>query len=281
MAETGTNIAYIQVDHSLFPFSGNNPGIFYAPSYLTETPTISTPTGEVIPTNYYNIQAVTANGTFNATSLPPNIQPLGYNIVYTPAFYNTSIYRFMIGLPPSAVGKSNGIPGVTFGQTTYAMQPAYNMSHFEIMYESIPFNPYKNYTAHPTAWRLIPLQQAYQYQKEKIGTSIIFPPSYQVTSSADPIVQYFPGAKLYGQITTQSGLPVSGAYVTLFDQYGIPHGYTKTNVNGFYNLSAVPGNDTLFVTSGTFLHQYLSGSNTIKIFTVNVSRSQAERTDTS
>ncbi|MHB8361595.1 MAG: STT3 domain-containing protein, partial [Thermoplasmataceae archaeon] len=281
MAETGTNIAYVQIDHSLFPFSGNNPGIFYAPSYLTETPTISTPTGEVIPTNYYNIQAVTANGTFNATALPPNIQPLGYNIVYTPAFYNTSIYRFMIGLPPAAVGKSNGIPGVTFGQTTYTMQPAYNMSHFEIMYESIPFNPYKNYTAHPTAWRLIPLQQAYQYQKEKIGTSIIFPPSYQVTSSADPIVQYFPGAKLYGQITTKSGLPVSGAYVTLFDQYGIPHGYTRTNANGFYNVSAVPGNDTLFITSGTFLSQYLSGSHTIKIFSVNVSKSQAERTDTS
>ncbi|MHB1662604.1 MAG: STT3 domain-containing protein, partial [Thermoplasmataceae archaeon] len=64
--DTGYNIAYIQVDHSLFPFSGNNPGIFYAPAYLTETPSVATPTGEVIPTNYYNIQAVTANGTFNA-----------------------------------------------------------------------------------------------------------------------------------------------------------------------------------------------------------------------
>ncbi|MHB1492160.1 MAG: carboxypeptidase regulatory-like domain-containing protein [Thermoplasmataceae archaeon] len=279
--DTGYNIAYIQVDHSLFPFSGNNPGIFYAPAYLTETPSVATPTGEVIPTNYYNIQAVTANGTFNATSLPPNVQPTGYQITYTPTFYNTSIYRFMIGLPPSAVGQSNGIPGITFGQTRYSLQPAYNMSHFEIMYESIPFNPYKNYSAHPNAWKLISLQQAYEYQKEKIGTEIIFPPSYQITSSADPIVEYFPGAKLYGQVTSQSGIPISGAYVTVFDQYGIPHEYTRTNANGFYNLSAVPGNDSVFITSGTFLPQYLSGSNTIKIFSVNVSMSQAQRTDLS
>lgn len=278
--ETGYQISYIQIDHSLFPFSGNNPGIFYAPAYLTETPSVTSSSGEVIPTNYYSIQAVTSNGTYNVTSLPTNVQPIGYDITYTPAFYNTSIYRFMIGLPPSAVGHSNGIPGITFGQTTYSLQPAYNMSHFEIMYESIPYNPYKNYTAHPNAWTLIPLQKAYKYKKENKGTEIIFPPSYQITSSADPIVEYFPGAKLYGQITTQSGVPVDGAYVTLFDQYGIPHGYTRTNRNGFYNITAVPGNDTLFVTSGTFLQQYLSGTNTIKIFNVNVSMDQAERTDT-
>ena len=278
--ETGYRISYIQIDHSLFPFSGNNPGIFYAPAYLTETPSVTTSSGEVIPTNYYSIQAVTSNGTYNVTSLPTNVQPIGYDITYTPAFYNTSIYRFMIGIPPSSVGQSNGIPGITFGQTTYSLQPAYNMSHFEIMYESIPYNPYKNYSAHQDAWTLIPLQQAYKYEKENKGTEIIFPPSYQITGSADPIVEYFPGAKLYGQITTQSGVPVSGAYVTLFDQYGIPHGYTRTNRNGFYNISAVPGNDTLFVTSGTFLQQYLSGSNTIKIFNVNVSMDQAERTDT-
>lgn len=279
--ETGYSIQYIQVPSNLFPFSGLNPGIFYAPAYLTDTPSYNYH-GEIVPTNYYQINAITANGTYQLNQLPSGVQPLNYSIQYTSAFYNTSIYRFMVGYPAYITGNSNGIPGYDYGSTQYQLMPAWNMSHFEISYEGIPYNPYQDYSAHPNAWQLyVPLQQAYQYQQEGKGTAVIFPPASEYLTAANPIVSYYPGAYVSGQVKTSSGAPVQGLYVTIFDQYGIPHQYTTTNKNGFYNLTGLPGNDSIIISSGSFNSLYLTGSNTITGMKIKVTQDQAERIPTS
>lgn len=284
--ETGYNIKYIQVPTdnsvaSLLPTSATNTGIFYAPAYLTYSPSYATSAGGVIPTEYYNIYANTDNGTYSLQNLPAGLIPTSYNIQYTPQFYNTSIYRFTVGLPPSAVGQSYGIPGIDYGTTQYTAMPAWNMSNFMLVYENIPYNPYKDYQAHPTAWTTIPLQQAYTYQTEGKGTVELLPPVSTLLAISDPIVAYYPGAIVHGQVTMPDGSPVPGVHVTIFDQYGIPHQVATTNSQGYYNITALPGNDTLYFSTGTLSKEYLIGSSDLGIKRIEVSNNQANRIATS
>ncbi|QRF74944.1 Dolichyl-monophosphooligosaccharide--protein glycosyltransferase AglB [Thermoplasmatales archaeon] len=274
---TGYSIQYIQADHALFPSSVNNTGTFYAPSYLTDTPSYATAGGGVVPTNYYNVIVDTTNGTYPLQNVSTTATVTNEYLQYTPAFYNTTIYRLQIGFPASAVGVSNGIPGLVSGTTNLTIMPAWNMSNFEIVYELIPWNPYTNYAAHPNAWQDIPLQQAYTYLKEGIGTAVIFPSTSQMLGSSDPIVSYYPGAIINGRVTNSNGLPIGGVNVTLYDQYGIPHSVVQTNANGYYNLTAVPGNDTVVFSTGALNPLYLYGKNILKEQPVYVSTQQAER----
>ena len=274
---TGYSIQYIQADHTLFPSSVNNTGTFYAPAYLTDTPSYSTAGGGVVPTEFYNVIVDTTNGTYTLQNTPTSATVTNEYLQYTSAFYNSTIYRLQIGFPGSAVGVSNGIPGLVSGTTNLTIMPAWDMSNFEIVYELIPWNPYTDYAAHPGAWQDIPLQQAYTYLREGIGTAVIFPSTSQMLGSSDPIVSYYPGAIINGRVTNPSGLPVGGVNVTIYDQYGIPHSVVQTNANGYYNITAVPGNDTVVFSTGSLNPLYLYGKNILQEQSVYVSNQQAER----
>jgi dolichyl-diphosphooligosaccharide--protein glycosyltransferase len=189
-----------------------------------------------------------------------------------------------VGYPPSAVGLTSGIPGVSTGNSSYPVMPAWDMSNFEIVYSSSYYNPYKDYQNHLSAGKYIPLDQAYKLYKENNGTVVLFPPAVDLVSvnnEWDPIVSYYPGAIVQGKVISGDGKPAPGVYVTLFDQYGIPHEVVKTNASGEYSLVAVPGNDTLLFSTGKYNNLELSGSSTIASYSLNVSDSQAERTDVS
>ncbi|MCL4452127.1 MAG: glycosyltransferase family 39 protein [Candidatus Thermoplasmatota archaeon] len=276
ISETGYNIKYVGIDHSLFPVSGTDPGIFYAPEYLTDGLSY-TYEGEIVPYPYYQIYAVTANQTYQLNQTPTTAIVTNYEIFYNPAFYNSTIYRFTVGYPPSAVGSSQGIPGLTVNQTTAPVMPAWNMSNFELVYAGVPWNPYTDYQNHSAAWTVVPIQTAYKYQKEGYGTTILLPTLSSVQAEFDPIVAYYPGAIIHGRVTTRSGTPVAGAHVTLFDQYGIPHDVVKTNSQGYYNLTAIPGNDSIYVTSGALNPQYLIGSTLLNNTTIVITNAQADR----
>lgn len=274
--ETGYNIQYVTIDHNLFPISGTNPGIFYAPEYLTDKLSYSYQ-GEIVPYPYYQIYAITSNATYQLNQTPTTAVVTGYNIAYCPDFYNSTIYRFTVGYPPSVVGSSQGIPGLTVNRTSAPIMPAWNMSNFEIVYANVPWNPYTNYQNHTNAFKLIPIQTAYQYEQEHYGTSILLPTLGSIQGAYDPIVAYYPGAIISGRVTTPSGQPVPGAHVTLFDQYGIPHDVTITNFNGYYCLIGVPGNDSIYVTEGRLNSQYLIGASDLNNTNITVTQAQAER----
>ncbi len=286
MGDTGYSIKYIQVPTdsslaSLLPVSAQNTGIFYAPAYLTDSPSYSSAGGGIIPTEYYNIYANTNNGTFSLQNLPQGYIPTAYNIQFTSEFYNTSIYRFTIGLPPNVLGQTNGIPGISFGASQYSVKPAWNMSNFMVIYENVPYNPYTDYSAHPSAWTTVPLSQAYYYQQHGMGTVDLTPPVSTSLSISDPIIAYYPGAIIHGRVTMPDGQPVPGVHVTLFDQYGVPHGVVDTNSQGYYNVSGLPGNDTLFYSFGSTNNQFLIGTTTLGTKSVYVSMNQANRIPTS
>jgi asparagine N-glycosylation enzyme membrane subunit Stt3 len=260
---TGSSISYIQVDHELYPFSGSNPGIFYAPAYLTDTPSY-TADGEVVPINYYNVVAVTSTGAqYTLNKLPKGVAVTNYLLNYTSTFYNTTIYKIIYGFPESYVDHVTHV------------YPAFNMSNFELVYYASEYNPHKNANSTTPGWTLIPIQEAYTYQQEKKGTEVLLPAS--LIGDEDPIIEYYPGAVISGRVTTSTGAGVAGVHVTIEDQYGIPHEVVTTNNTGYYSITGLPGNDTLIFSTGSVSSDTLNGTTIINTQSVEVSKDQGNR----
>ncbi len=260
---TGSSISYIQVDHGLYPFSGSNPGIFYAPAYLTDTPSY-TADGEVVPINYYNVVAVTSTGAqYTLNNLPTGVTVSDYLLNYTAAFYNTTIYKAIYGFPESNI---NNVTHV---------YPAFNMSNFELVYYASEYNPTKNANNSTPGWTLIPIQTAYTYKQEGKGTEILLPAS--LIGQEDPIVKYYPGAVITGQVKSANGIGIAGVHVTIEDQYGIPHEVVTTNSTGYYSITGLPGNDILVYSTGAVNPDTLNGTNIIGTKSVAVSQNQGNR----
>jgi dolichyl-diphosphooligosaccharide--protein glycosyltransferase len=260
---TGSSISYMQVNHGLYPFSGSNPGVFYAPAYLTDTPSY-TAKGQVVPTNYYNVVAVTSTGArYTLNKLPHGATVSNYLLNYTSAFYNTTIYKTIYGFPQSDISNVTHV------------SPAFNMSNFELSYYSSEYNPNKNANGSTPGWTLIPLQTAYKYKQENKGTEILLPAS--LIGQEDPITQYYPGAVIHGRVTSASGSGIAGAHVTIEDQYGIPHKVVTTNSTGYYSITGLPGNDTLVYSTGSVNSNTLNGTHILSTQSVKVSQNQGNR----
>lgn len=275
---TGFNMSYIAVDYRLFPFSGINTGIFYAPAYLGDFPYVDVQ-GEIVPTTFFNITVTDTSGnTYALQNFPPGDTAVNYSINYLPMFYNSTIYRMFIGYPPSVAGVSSGIPGITSNMQYYIPMQAWGEPNFELAYKTVFWNPYTDYQNHSNAWQPVSLEQGYYYLKHKIGTVDLTPPASQVLPSDVVFVQYFPGAIIHGRVLDTSGKPIQGVRVTLTDQYGIPHDTVVTNASGYYSLYAVAGNDTVTLSSGSYNSLFMVDSTTLNTFNITISESQADRT---
>jgi len=275
---TGFNMSYIAVDYRLFPFSGINTGIFYAPAYLGDFPYVDVQ-GEIVPTTFFNITVTDTSGnTYALQNFPPGDTAVNYSINYLPMFYNSTIYRMFIGYPPNVAGVSSGIPGITSNMQYYIPMQAWGEPNFELAYKTVFWNPYTDYQNHSNAWQPVSLEQGYYYLKHKIGTVDLTPPASQVLPSDVVFVQYFPGAIIHGRVLDTSGKPIQGVRVTLTDQYGIPHDTVVTNASGYYSLYAVAGNDTVTLSSGSYNSLFMVDSTTLNTFNITISESQADRT---
>jgi len=278
---TGYSIEYFGVDYRLFPLSGTQTGIFYAPAFLSDRPT-QIINGQFIPTEYYNILAEDSSGnTYPLNAIPPNVQIVNYVISYKPAFFNTMLYRAYVGYSGLNVGIGPYIPGLSSQMNYYPIMPAWNLTHFEVVYSTSFWNPYKDYQNHTNAWKAVPLQEAYYLQQTHNGTVVLFPPGNQILPANVVIVKFYPGAIIQGRVTLSDGQPLSNVLVTLDDQYGIPHTYTYTNSSGYYTLYAVAGNDTIIIsTNGNMNKLFLSESTILNETKIYVSEDQALRINT-
>ncbi len=275
---TGFNMSYIAVDYRLFPFSGINTGIFYAPAYLGDFPYVNVQ-GEIVPTTFFNITVTDASGnTYPLQNFPPGDTAVNYSINYLPMFYNSTIYRMFIGYPPSVAGVNSGIPGITSNMQYYLPMQAWGEPNFELAYKTVFWNPYTDYQNHSNAWQPVSLEQGYYYLKHKMGTVDLTPPASQVLPNDVVFVQYFPGAIIHGRVLDTSGKPIQGVRVTLTDQYGIPHDTVVTNASGYYSLYAVAGNDTVTLSSGSYNSLFMVDATTLNTFNISISESQADRT---
>lgn len=262
---TGWSIRYAMVDSRLFPFSGQNTGIFYAPADLTD---------RVIgaggaPTAYYTLSILGSDGTtYPVGNLPAGVTAVQYNINYLPAFYNSMIYKVFIGYNGTDIGSSPGIPGLSSSLQSDPIMPGWMMEHFQVVYRTAYYCPYSDPSTHPGCYYATNLPTAVALQKAYNGSANTAASSY--FGGGETMLEYYPGQPMTGTVTLPDGTPVANARVTVFDSWGIPHMSTLTASNGAYSVILPPGNDTVNVTTGTFQGLTQQGGNALLSISVQV-----------
>ncbi|MGQ9587445.1 MAG: STT3 domain-containing protein [Thermoplasmata archaeon] len=278
---TGWNIRYFNVDSRMFPRSGRDTGIFYAPAKLSDRRVARGST----PIDFYEIKAVDDRGIEHSfEDVTPDMTIVDYSIEYKDMFFDSMLYRAMAGYSGSDIGLANdGVPGLSGSVQKYMPMPGWNMTHFRMVYRTAYFNPYplEELAHHRNDWRAVSLEEAKDLAK-KIDAGEIqgyvddSPQSYYGQGAV--FLEYYEGAFVNGTLTTEQGYPVSGVRVTVSDEYGIPHQTTFTDAQGKYSLLAPFGNVTLtFSTGAVGNNPTLQGSNTIARIGFNVTDDQAMR----
>ena len=269
---TDKEIGYFAVDGRLFPFSATYNSVFYAPAMLSDR-VIDPDTNA--PSDYYEIKAVTSSGQLKSIQdLKAGDQVIYYTIVYKDAFYDTMLYRAMMGYSPSDVGKEGqGIPGFSGSLKDMEPMPGWNLTHFKQVYRTAYYLPDGSDT-----WQAISYEEAL-YLKEKIDAGDIkgeVDLSASTLTSGTVFLQYYDGAILSGKVTTSYGEPYEGIYVTAVDEMGIPHDVVKTDKNGEYELILPFGDVKVVYSAGTLNGQTLVAT---ELYTksYNISYEQAMR----
>ena len=252
---TGWSIGYAMADIRLFPTSGSNTGIYYAPVDLTD----GVISAGGIPTYYFSVNVTGSDGnTYPLGSVPPGVSVVSASINYNPAFYRSMIYRIIAGYNGTQTGSSQYIPGVggpggSSTGSTSPLDPGWMMQHFMMEYETSYYCPSKNVTA--GCFNPINYAQAIQYQKSNTGTAYVptgstGQGSIYMQDGGETILRYYPGANVSGYVALPNGQPISDVNVTVLDQWGIPHMVASTDKYGAFHLVAPPGNDSLVVSYG-------------------------------
>jgi len=263
---TGWSIRYDLVDSRLFPFSGQDTGIFYAPADLT---------GRVIdaaglPSTFFNVTVLGSDGnTYPLGDVPASVQAVQYNINYFSPFYQSMIYKTYIGYNGTDIGQSGGIPGLSSNLQNSPVEPGWMLQHFEVVYRTAYYcatqadDNASNCDAQnlPTA-----VAQAKATTGAVANTS-----TFRYFQGGESFLEYYPGQSVVGTAHLADGTPAAGIRVTVFDQWGIPHQTTLTASDGSFALVLPPGNDTLNFTSGAVEGLEQQGSVALKSLKVFVS----------
>ncbi len=265
---TGWSIAYAMADTRLFPFSGTNTGIFYAPAELT---------GRVInsaglPTSFFNVTVLGSDGqTYPAGQVPAGVTPINYTVNYFPAFYNSMIYHIYIGYNGTDAGLGTGIPGLggTSAAVSAPLMPGWMLQHFQVVYKTAYYCPQKNPSAGSSCFVATNFPQAVALAARGKGTADTNASAY--FSGGESMLQYYPGQTLLGTVTLPDGTPVSGASVTVDDGWGIPHMRVVTGADGTFQLVLPPGNDTVNITIGSINGLRQQGSDVLASIPIPVS----------
>src|SRR5438876_874317 len=140
---TGWNIGYFAVDARLFPVSATNTGIFYAPVKLSDHRVLNLPDGRVLPFEFFQILANTNRGqNIPIQFVAPGDQVQSQTIQYQSAFYNSMFYRAYIGYSPKDLNSTDtGVPGFSQALRADPPVPAWNLTHWRVVYRTAYYNP--------------------------------------------------------------------------------------------------------------------------------------------
>ena len=278
---TGTSVGYFMVDSRLFPVSATNTGIFYAPAKLSDHRVINLANGQVMPFDFFQLFANTNRGNnLPIQIVSPTDQISSTTIQFQPMFYNSMFYRAYIGYSPSVVGSTDkGIPGLDQALAAYTPQPAWNLSHFRVVYRTAYYNPYTDPSNHTGAWRAMNYDQALALQSQISAgkaTGVVDMSTLSTVQNGAIILRYYDGAYVNGTVSA-GGVPVSNVRITVTDELGTPHYETTTDANGHYSAIVPFGNITLTASTGTADNRTLVGPNILGTTTIPVTVDQAMR----
>lgn len=259
---TGNDIGYVSVDSRLFPFTATSYNIFYAPAKLSDQRVDS----NNIPYDYYTIYAVDIYGDqIPLDEVTSSDYITSYEIEYTDAFYDTMLYRAFMGYGPNDVGETEqGLPGISGSLQDVPSMQGWNMSNFRMVYRTAYYNPFPSddVANHTDAWRAVSYDEAISmYNRIQAGTLIgTVDLSSSSLYSGVTFLQYYDGAIVEGTAVTDAGRPMSGIWVTVLDEYGIPHQVVKTDADGHYSVLAPFGEVTLVYSYGELDSRMLYGT---------------------
>ena len=279
---TGWDIGYFMVDTRLFPLSSTNTGIFYAPAELSDHRTLTLTNGQVIPYDFFQIFADTSTASHvPVQSLSPADQVQSTSIEYQPMFYNSLFYRAFVGYSPTDLGmpSTNGIPGLSQNLTSYAPDPAWNLTHFRVAYRTAYYNPYPDPSNHTSAWQAMSYNDALVKQQEISAgktTGVVDLSTQSALQNGLVILRYYDGALVNGTVTL-GGRPMPNVWITATDELGTPHDLTKTDAAGHYSAIVPFGNITITASTGNLTPTTLVGAQTLTSTTLTVRVSQAMR----
>ncbi|HYA54588.1 MAG TPA: carboxypeptidase-like regulatory domain-containing protein, partial [Thermoplasmata archaeon] len=253
-AYTGWSIRYAMADSRLFPFSGTDTGIFYAPADLT---------GRVLdnagqPATFFNLSVLGSDGNYYPYGhLPAGVTQVGQPVVnYYAPFYNSMIYRIYIGYNGTDIGQSPGIPGLSMNST---IEPGWMLQHFQIVYKTAYLCTEPDYLGTCSAMN----QPEAIAQAPKVNGSADTR-AFSYFSGGETMLEYYPGQTLLGTVVLADGSPVGGARVTVDDGWGIPHQTVTSAPDGSFSVVLPPGNDTLNITMGTLQGLSQQGATLLK-----------------
>ncbi|MGM0405175.1 MAG: carboxypeptidase regulatory-like domain-containing protein [Thermoplasmatota archaeon] len=247
--ELDDTVKYLAIDTRLFPLSGRQTGVFYAPAKLSGH-RIDDKHGLRTPRDFYTFNFVDAQGNVyrDPDEIPDGAQNVDQRIEYQPMFYNSALYNIFVGYSGGDIGMEEGIPGMNQALQEQQPMPSWNMTYFRMAYRTAYYNPYEDYQNHTNAWRATSYDDALEKQREKKGTVDTSGMAYMRQGVV--FLEHYSGAIVEGQVKTEEGEPVSGATVTVLDDYTTVKQVTTTDEDGYYRAIAPPGNNTLIVSQG-------------------------------
>ena len=282
---TGTEIGYFVVDARLFPISAQNTGIFYAPVKLSDHRVLTLADGRTLPTEFFQIFVTTDRGSdLPLQIVRPDEQIQSQRIEYQPMFYNSMFYRAYVGYSPTDLGspQEKGIPGFTEALQAAPPTPAWNLSHFRVVYRTAYYNPFPDPANHTEDWTAMEYADALRLQEEIVAgrvTGVVDLSTQSSITNGLVFLRYYDGAWVNGTVLAGGTTPVPGVTVTATDELGTPHNVTTTDANGRYSLIVPFGNVTITASLGTRNPRTLQGSRALTSVSIPVSLGQAMRED--
>lgn len=278
---TGWDIGYFAVDSRLFPLSAQNTGIFYAPVKLADHRVITLADGRVLPVEFFQLIATTGRGDIPVQDLRPDDQVQSQSIRYEAPFYNSMFYRAYVGYSPRDLGNLNstGIPGLETALQSTPPMPAWNLTHWRVVYRTSYYNPFPDPTNHTDAWRAMNYDDAIRLHaqiQDKKATGVV--DASPVTTLVNGVVflRYYDGAWVNGTVWAGSA-PLPNVRITVSDELGTPHYVTTTDAQGRYSALVPFGNITLTASILGATRSTLIGARTLTSVTLPVTVAQAMR----
>ena len=285
---TGNEIRYFAADARLFPTSGQNTGIFYAPMKLSDQRVLELADGRTIPIDFFKLLATVGSRDIPVEDVTPDQTVTDVKIVYQPQFYESMFYRAYIGFKPTDIGgqSDEGVPGISGPSQGQTPLPAWNLSHWRVVYLTSYYNPYptqEEVSAHREASVAVNYFDALEMQKDiDAGTltgTVLINPVYAVSNGV-VFVKYYDGAFLNGTVTIDGVQPLAGARVVVSDELEIPHDVAITGPDGRYALLAPFGDLKVTVSTGAVNGRTLEGATIHSTARLTVSDDAAMRRPT-
>ncbi|MCK4367169.1 MAG: carboxypeptidase regulatory-like domain-containing protein [Thermoplasmata archaeon] len=281
---TEKSIRYFAVDSRMFPFSGGNPGIFYAPIKLSDHRIKDYDVRTDVPIDFFDLSCVDSRGVrHDCDEVTAAMSISNFEIMYKDMFWDSMFYRAYIGYSAKDLGEDKeGIPGLSGEYMNSIPLHGWGLKHFKMVYRTAYYNPYPpdEYQNHTDAWTAVNLEDAMIYQDEiqvglRQGVVDISPRSG--LSSGVIFLKYYHGAIVSGTVTVDGETPLSGVRITVRDEYDVPHYVSHTDMDGNYQVLVPFGEIDLVASTGTPNNMTMIGETILNSTTIFVTDAQAMR----